>query len=218
MQKRAINLRLEEDLVAAVDHLAQATGTDRTELIARGLRRELLYDGQREFIYVLLDADRHVRYVGRARDPYKRLREHVAGARAGGSSAKERWLSEMLAAGSFPQLAIIDDAAGGDDIQELEALWIDHFKSDTLTNGILYGARAGVAPGPRKQSGSTMVRIPDELRDKIDAVRGDVPRERWVRRQLETLFSVPNSKPTLRERADKAAEDQAWVQRTEEKR
>lgn len=39
---------------------------------------------------------------------------------------------------------------------------------------------------------STIVHIPDELRDKIDAVRGDVPRERWVRRQLETLFrSMP---------------------------
>lgn len=32
------------------------------------------------------------------------------------------------------------------------------------------------------------VRIPDELRDAIDAVRGDVPRERWIRRTLEAAL------------------------------
>lgn len=34
-----------------------------------------------------------------------------------------------------------------------------------------------------------MVRIPDDLRDLIDAVRGDVPRERWIRRTLEAALS-----------------------------
>jgi predicted transcriptional regulator len=34
------------------------------------------------------------------------------------------------------------------------------------------------------------VRIPDDLRDKIDAVRGDVPRERWIRRALEQVLAL----------------------------
>ena len=32
------------------------------------------------------------------------------------------------------------------------------------------------------------VRIPGDLRDAIDAERGDVPRERWVRRALEAAL------------------------------
>lgn len=36
---------------------------------------------------------------------------------------------------------------------------------------------------------ATKVRLPDDLHERIDAVRGDVPRERWVRRTLEAALS-----------------------------
>jgi hypothetical protein len=39
------------------------------------------------------------------------------------------------------------------------------------------------------------VRLPDELRERIDAVRGDVPRERWVRRALEAALSEAKGPP-----------------------
>lgn len=35
------------------------------------------------------------------------------------------------------------------------------------------------------------IRLPDELKARIDVVRGDVPRERWVRRALEATLSDP---------------------------
>lgn len=45
----------------------------------------------------------------------------------------------------------------------------------------------------------TTIRIPDELRDAIDAVRGDVPRDRWVqrsvRRALEATLSEAEGVP-----------------------
>lgn len=153
MTKRAINLRLDDELIDAADALAVAVGVDRTELISRGLRRELLYEGQREFVYVLLDAEKRVRYVGRSRDPYKRLREHLAAAKAGGSSAKETWLAEMLRDGGKPTLAIIDDAEPGEEIRELEAYWIDYFQKagvDVETGALTNGLRAGVAPEPHR--------------------------------------------------------------------
>jgi len=33
------------------------------------------------------------------------------------------------------------------------------------------------------------VRIPNDLRDRIDALRGDVPRETWIRRELSEQVS-----------------------------
>jgi hypothetical protein len=37
---------------------------------------------------------------------------------------------------------------------------------------------------------SVTVRIPDDLAEKIDALRGLVPRERWIRAELEKLVAV----------------------------
>jgi predicted transcriptional regulator len=167
MAKRPINLRLDEDLIKAATELASALGIDRTELISRGLRRELLYDGSREFIYVLLDAANKVRYVGRSRDPYGRLRAHLASARAGGVSSKEQWLSSMLEANQSPGMAIVDDAEPGAPIRDLEAAWIERFReSDSLTNGVA----GGVAKEERHAGRTnTSIYISDDLLERIDA-------------------------------------------------
>lgn len=34
------------------------------------------------------------------------------------------------------------------------------------------------------------VRIPDDLRDRIDAVRGKMKREPWIRRELDTAVNA----------------------------
>jgi hypothetical protein len=34
------------------------------------------------------------------------------------------------------------------------------------------------------------VRLSDELRERIDTARGDIPRERWVRRVLENALTT----------------------------
>lgn len=166
MTKRPVNLRLDDDLVLAADALATSIGTDRTELVSRGLRRELLYDGAREFIYVLLDQERTVRYVGRSRDPHNRLRQHLAEARMQTRSAKERWIAEMAAAGLEPTVVIIDDAEPGEPVAELEREWIDRLKSSVLTNGI----HAGVVRGRLQAvSKSRSIRFPDDLDARMKA-------------------------------------------------
>lgn len=40
---------------------------------------------------------------------------------------------------------------------------------------------------------SKTIRIPDELADLIDQRRGDVPRERWVRRLIEKEIGLPHT-------------------------
>lgn len=189
--KQPINLRLDADLVAAADALAAATGIDRTELVARGLRRELLYEGGREFIYVLSDESGEVRYVGRSRDPYKRLREHIAAARAGGQSAKEAWLAAMLAEGQAPSMAIIDDAEPGEAVAMLEADWIMHFaEGGRLTNGVSAGIASGLRRvGKRRQIGM----IDESLLDAIDADaerRGET-RRAWIERTSRAALNGP---------------------------
>lgn len=39
-----------------------------------------------------------------------------------------------------------------------------------------------------EQTRPLMTRIPSEMVPRIDAQRGDVPRERWIRRRLEELL------------------------------
>jgi Arc/MetJ family transcription regulator len=183
MQRQPVNLRLDRDLLDATDALADAMGIARTELIERGLRRELLHDGKREFVYVLVDPDRCVRYVGRSRDPHRRLREHIAAAKAGGATAKERWLADLLADNRRPCLVIIDDAEPGEAVRQLEAEWIEHFKAhDTLTNDVAGGVAHGLDLGGIKQ---IRVRVDDDLLARIERARGLVPREPWMRRALD---------------------------------
>lgn len=43
------------------------------------------------------------------------------------------------------------------------------------------------------------VRIPDDLRDDIDELRGDVPRERWIRRALERAVRDARTRDTDKE-------------------
>jgi hypothetical protein len=190
MTKRPINVRLDDDLIDAIDALAAATRTDRTELMARGLRRELLHDGRREFIYVLLDESGEVRYVGRSRDPFGRLRPHLADAKVGGTD-KQTWLADMIAAGHVPQLAIVDDAEPGQDVAALETDWIERFADGgRLTNGV----RAGVASTPRrtghlKQVGQFDERLL-ELIDEQAAILGQSRRtymERLLWKHLDEL-------------------------------
>lgn len=50
-----------------------------------------------------------------------------------------------------------------------------------------HGRRVAYA---RSTAKTLMVRLPEDLVERIDAERGDVPRERWVRRRLEELLDT----------------------------
>jgi predicted DNA-binding protein len=50
---------------------------------------------------------------------------------------------------------------------------------------------------------TTTVRLPPELRERIDQARGDIPRERWVRRALENALTT-NADPRGTDRASRA--------------
>lgn len=41
-----------------------------------------------------------------------------------------------------------------------------------------------------EQTRPLMTRIPPEMVPRIDAQRGDVPRERWIRRRLEEVLDA----------------------------
>jgi predicted transcriptional regulator len=185
--KKPINARIDAELLAAIDELAARTLTDRTELIERGLRREVLYDGTREFVYVLLDEAGDVRYVGRSRDPYRRMREHIAGARAGGHAGRDAWLAAMLGAGQKPRMAIVDDAEAGQAIADLEREWIERFRAGgRLTNGIAGGVAARERSG-RKQFGM----VDADLLARVDARAAELGQTRRVftERALEAALS-----------------------------
>lgn len=179
MRKRAINVRLDGPLLEAVDALARSIGADRTEVISRGLRRELLHESGREFIYVLLDPTWVVRYVGRSRDPFARFREHLDSAVEPGST-KERWIAELLAEGAQPRMAIIDDAQAGEEVREVELFWIEHFRGEgKLTNAVVGGVSrvGGVRP--------VSFRWEEEFIARVDGARGEMPRSAFVRQCVE---------------------------------
>lgn len=52
-----------------------------------------------------------------------------------------------------------------------------------------------------KQTRPLMTRIPPEMVPRIDAQRGDVPRERWIRRLLEEALEVLERQADWREEA-----------------
>ena len=51
-----------------------------------------------------------------------------------------------------------------------------------------------------EQTRPLMTRIPPEMVPRIDAQRGDVPRERWIRRRLEEVLDAQESQTADRDR------------------
>ena len=61
------------------------------------------------FVYALKDPrSQNIRYVGITKDVEKRLKQHLYYAKCGQRSHKASWIREVLAAGSIPQIEILD--------------------------------------------------------------------------------------------------------------
>jgi hypothetical protein len=90
-------------------------------------------------IYALIDPRTdEVRYIGKAKDPARRLRDHLQPSQISRHrSHKNSWLKGLLAAGHEPQLLILDSEITAEDVDNAERLWISLYRvwDATLTNG-----------------------------------------------------------------------------------
>lgn len=90
------------------------------------------------FIYALCEPDTgEVRYVGKAKDPKKRLSTHLAGK---SQCHRTNWISSLRAKGLKPSLEILDEVSEND-WQQWEVAWIEFFKDQgfNLVNTTLGG-------------------------------------------------------------------------------
>ncbi len=89
----------------------------------------------RAYIYVLVDPiERQIRYVGKANDPYERLRAHYWGCLRGQTYC-QRWMASLKRKGIRPILGTIDMATE-ENWRTKERFWVAYFraKGAPLTN------------------------------------------------------------------------------------
>lgn len=110
-------------------------------------------------IYVLVDPNtQDVRYVGKADDVDRRLRDHLGHCKDRGTHC-QRWIAKLKDAGQVPVLVIVENVPVPE-WPERERHWISHFESlgHPLTN---------TAPGGLGGQG---VRHTDEYRQRMSAL------------------------------------------------
>lgn len=94
------------------------------------------------FIYALVSPDTGMcRYVGKARFPAKRLRDHLSRSAIMANTHKSRWLSSLVSRGLSPELVILEELPHGESWQQAECQWISYFKfmGASLTNATAGG-------------------------------------------------------------------------------
>lgn len=91
-------------------------------------------------IYVLLDENDKIRYVGRTFNPlYVRLSQHIYRAKKGDSNHKDNWIRQMMRSGYLPKIRLIEIVDESCHVQK-EIEWITFFRNLKLrlvnqTNG-----------------------------------------------------------------------------------
>lgn len=83
---------------------------------------------RRTYIYILRDPSGGVRYVGKADDPKRRLREHLSPKSREANPYKARWLAQLQAADLLPELEVVEEV-GIENWEERERWWIAHYRS-----------------------------------------------------------------------------------------
>lgn len=81
-------------------------------------------------IYVLKDprsGDR--RYVGQAKNPKRRLREHISGSKDRGDTLKQRWVKELKQLGCVPEMEILEHCDERE-VDRREVWWIRHGRAE----------------------------------------------------------------------------------------
>jgi hypothetical protein len=82
------------------------------------------------YIYILIcPIDQEIKYVGKANNPQRRLRDHMKDFRSRlGEFKKTAWLLKLYQQGLKPDMEIVDEVEI-DKWKEMESFWIAYFKS-----------------------------------------------------------------------------------------
>ena len=85
------------------------------------------------YIYALIDPRTdEIRYIGKADDPFKRLKGHLKFSRLGCNSHKNNWIKSLIKIGLIPALKILEKVPYSE-WEQKEQHYIKLFKSN-LTN------------------------------------------------------------------------------------
>lgn len=81
------------------------------------------------FIYGLADPESTlVRYVGKSRDPRKRLLVHISDAKCGDKFALHNWIRQLIEKGLAPSLIILEESSQSD-WNDAEQKWIKYYRN-----------------------------------------------------------------------------------------
>lgn len=106
------------------------------------------------WIYGLADETGLIRYIGKAKDPQKRLKQHVRDARArrGINNHKEAWIRQVLACGCMPGLVVLQQCDSD--------TWQDAERKQIAKHGLWLTnmSQGGVAPECDAKTRSSLAR------------------------------------------------------------
>lgn len=131
------------------------------------------------FVYALRDPRTHaIHYVGITMRIKQRYAAHL---RPSGTTAKDKWIQELQAAGAFPQMELLEEGQGGDGGRAAEARWILKMRraGAPLTNATNSIASAGVSPERLAECVAVQVRLHEEWKAR-HARRPIFNLEYWV--------------------------------------
>jgi group I intron endonuclease len=138
------------------------------------------------FIYALKCPDTlQVRYIGKAKNPQKRLQLHLIPSQRRSHTHKNHWLSSLLALGKKPILEILERTTEAE-WQERERFYIQEYRQlSELTNttdggeGVLGIKQSAEAIAKRVASNTGKKRTP-EMKALISALARERVRNGWV--------------------------------------
>lgn len=148
--------------------------------------------GERTFIYALADPDtQEVRYIGKADNPQKRLKRHIAQYEPK-ATHKSNWIRSLLDQGKTPALLVLEEAPR-ESWQECERKWITHYKGKgaRLTNTTAGGeggktlSAATLSPEERARRSQSARERMQKMWDEIKAERA-IEQDRMRQIQQET--------------------------------
>lgn len=151
-------------------------------------------------IYALRDPDTlDLRYIGKAVDPAKRLRQHLQlGQLNRYRSKKNSWLKGLAAQGRVPYLEIVDEVEA-ERANEAEIYWIDWYRSQgaPLTNGT-DGGDGGAVTDPDARARISAAHLGAKRTAETRAQMSASAKLRCsTERERERLRSISNGTPPV---------------------
>lgn len=156
------------------EHKSQPDTPESKPLRKRGRPPETVLADQKQnhvAIYALCDPNGTIRYIGKAKNPEKRFKQHVREAlkSRGINKHKESWIRQLYANGNAVTLRVLEWCLESD-WQQAECQWIDRHKS-TLTNQTPGGIAPSCSPDVRRALGKHL----------------NLHSERWLHRAIRVM-------------------------------